>query len=137
MTINSKPTSAALSDFYARQAHLIDTGQHMAWAATFKQCGEFHSPTYGEPAIGRASLIEISKKFEEGAKLAGEIQRHIVQNIWIEQIGSDYTLVRSYLMILAGKAEIPGARILRAVTIVDRFEQENDEWLIGRREVIY
>ena len=137
MTVNSNPISAILRDFYARQAHLIDTGQHTAWARTFSQYGEFHSPTYGSPAIGYASLLEISKKFQESANRAEEIQRHIVQNIWIEQSGFNFALVRCYLMIVAAKAEVADARILRVVTIADKFQQENDEWLISRRDVLY
>lgn len=137
MTIDSNQISAILNNFYAKQAHLIDAGQHMAWARTFTQDGEFHSPTYGSPAIGHASLSEISKKFQEGAKRAGEMQRHIVQNIWIEQSDPSLALVRCYLMIVATKAEVAEVRILRVVTIADKFERENDEWLISRRDVLY
>ncbi len=129
--------SQILSNFYAKQAHLIDTGQHAAWAKTFQQNGEFCSPTYGTTAVGFAKLVEISEKFQGDAKRAEEKQRHIVQNIWVEESDSKSALVRSYLTIVAVQAGSSEVRILRIVTIVDEFAKEIDEWLIKRREVVY
>ncbi|CAM5221753.1 hypothetical protein CDEF62S_04483 [Castellaniella defragrans] len=127
----------ALRNFYARQAHLIDMGNHAQWAETFTPEGEFHSPTYGAPAVGRDSLAEISKRYQESARQAGEKQRHLVQNLWIEHCDSLSASTRSYLLIVAMKDGEANARILRAVTLIDTLQNRRGTWQVARREVVY
>ncbi|GAQ52029.1 nuclear transport factor 2 family protein [Streptomyces acidiscabies] len=44
--------------FYARQAHLLDSGQAERWADTFTEDGEFVQNARPEPWIGRAQIRE-------------------------------------------------------------------------------
>ncbi|HEX7386331.1 MAG TPA: nuclear transport factor 2 family protein [Castellaniella sp.] len=127
----------ALRNFYARQAHLIDMGNHEDWADTFTPSGEFHSPTYGAAAVGRENLVNIAKQYQEGARKAGETQRHLVQDLWIEQADEQSARTRAYLMITAARGTDPGVRILRLVTIADRLLNQDGEWRVARRDVLY
>src|SRR3546814_14824393 len=83
--MNSQDESqiALLRNLYAKQAHLIDTGQHEGWAHTFTADGEFHSPTCGEPAIGHDRLADISRRFSETASQDGESHPHVIENVWV------------------------------------------------------
>lgn len=137
MPTDTSSIQEALRNFYARQAHLIDAGHHEDWADTFMPDGEFHSPTYGSAAIGRASLMGISKRYQEGAQKAGEQQRHLVQDLWIEQADIHSARARAYLMITAARSTEPGVRILRLVSIVDQLLNQDGVWRVARREVLY
>lgn len=128
---------AVLRNLYAKQAHLIDTGQHEGWAQTFTADGEFHSPTYGEPAIGHHQLAEISKRFTESAKQSGESQRHVIENVWVSQCDQTTAQVRAYVMIVATQLEQNQTRILRIVTNIDDLEKSAEGWLIRRRKIEY
>lgn len=128
---------ASLRNFYARQAHLIDTGQHEGWAQTFTENGEFHSPTYGQPAIGQAQLAAISRRFSESAQQAGERQRHLVQNVWVTQCDGTSAQVRAYVMIVGTSLVEKQTRILRIVTNIDELERCADGWRIRHRQIKY
>lgn len=128
---------AALRNFYARQAHLIDTGQHGAWACTFTSEGAFHSPTYGQPAVGYDQLSGISKAFEQSARQSGERQRHLIENIWVVECDATTAQVRAYLSIVATRADQGGTQILRIVTIKDELEKSGEDWLVRSRTVEY
>lgn len=137
MTIQDETQLAVLQNFYARQAQLIDTGQHEAWAGTFTADGEFHSPTYGKPAIGQAQLADISRRFGESAQQADERQRHIVQNVWVTQCDGRTAQVRAYVMIAGTSLENKQTRILRIVTNIDQLERTADGWRIRHRQIEY
>ncbi|MER1968043.1 nuclear transport factor 2 family protein [Castellaniella sp. GW247-6E4] len=128
---------AVLRNLYAKQAHLIDTGQHEGWAQTFTADGEFHSPTYGEPAIGHDQLADISRRFSESAQQAGERHRHVIENIWVTECDGSSAQVRAYVMIVGTDIERKQARILRIVTNIDQLEKSADGWLIRHRKVEY
>jgi 3-phenylpropionate/cinnamic acid dioxygenase small subunit len=129
-------TSAAVRNLYARQAHLIDSGQHDDWAHTFTPDGEFHSPTYGQPAIGSKQLAGISKAFGQAAQKSGERHRHLIDNIWVVECDATSAQVRAYLSIVATK-EAGETRILRIVTLDDQLAMTEQGWQVSRRMVTY
>lgn len=128
-------THESLRNFYPRQAHLIDTKQHETWAHTFMADGEFHSPTYGAPAVGYDELINISRRFAEGAAQTRTQQRHIVQNVWIVRCDDQSATVQVYLSVTA--SDESGVRILRTVTLEDELVHTSGQWLIHKRQVVY
>ena len=128
---------AVLHDFYARQAHLIDTGQHEMWADTFTPAGEFHSPTYGEPAVGRERLKAISEAFSQRAAQDGERHRHLVQDLWVRRVDEASAEVQAYLLVVATCARSPDARLLRIVTLADQLDRTGGGWRIRCRKVTY
>lgn len=127
---------AAVRNLYARQAHLIDSGQHDDWAHTFTPDGQFHSPTYGQPAIGYEQLAGISKAFSDAAQNSGERHRHLVDNIWVVECDATSAHVRAYLSIVATK-KAGETRILRIVTLDDQLTMTEEGWLVSRRMVTY
>lgn len=137
MNHEHEATIAVLRNLYAKQAHLIDTGQHDQWAHTFTPNGEFHSPTYGQPAIGYDQLAGISKTFSASASQNGERHRHLIENIWVAKSDSSTANVRAYVLILATKADQTETRILRIVAIEDQLEKTGEDWLVRSRTVTY
>ncbi|HLU02196.1 MAG TPA: nuclear transport factor 2 family protein [Advenella sp.] len=128
---------AAVRNLYARQAHLIDNGRHDDWAHTFTPDGEFHSPTYGQPAVGYEQLAGISKAFAQAAQQSGERQRHLVDNIWVVECEAGAAQVRAYLSIVATKPQGGETRILRIVTLEDQLALSEKGWQVRRRTVTY
>lgn len=131
------PTPATLAEvhqLYGFQSRYIDNGLATEWAATFTADGEFHSPSYPEPAAGTAALTEFAAAFHEGARAANEVRRHVVTNITVRQEDSSTLAVGAYLQIIA---TTPGAhaRLVRMTTIEDRLEQVGGRWLVARRRV--
>lgn len=129
-------TVAAVRNLYARQAHLIDSGQHVDWAHTFTPDGQFHSPTYGQPAVGYEQLAGISQAFDQAAQKSGERHRHLVDNIWVVECDASSAQVRAYLSIVATK-ETGETRILRIVTLDDQLAMTEQGWQVRRRTVTY
>lgn len=134
---HEQDAASALRNLYAQQAHLIDSGQHDAWAQTFAADGEFHSPTYGQPAVGHAQLAGIARAFEAAAQKAGERQRHVMGNIWVSECDGNNARVRAYLSIVATPLAGGEARILRIVTITDRLAKVGQAWRVRQRTVSY
>ena len=130
-------TVTAVCNLYARQAHLIDSGQHNDWAHTFTPDGQFHSPTYGQPAVGYEQLAGISKAFGQAAQKSGERHRHLVDNIWVVECDATCAQVRAYLSIVATKPEAGETRILRIVTLDDQLTMTEQGWQVSRRTVTY
>jgi len=130
-------TVAAVRNLYAKQAHLIDTSQHDGWAHTFTPNGEFHSPTYGQPAVGYEQLAGISKAFEQAAQQSGERQRHLIDNIWVVECDASSAQVRAYLSIVASKPNAGETRIVRIVTLDDQLTMSDQGWQVRRRTVTY
>lgn len=128
---------AVLRNLYAKQAHLIDTGQHEGWAHTFTADGEFHSPTYGEPAIGHDRIADISRRFSETARQDGESHRHVIENVWVTRCDQTSAQVRAYVMIVATNPALKQTRILRIVTNIDELEKSAEGWLIRNRKIEY
>lgn len=131
-----QPSGLEASDiyqFYARQAHLIDSGRHVDWANTFLPKGEFHSPSYPEPAIGTDHLVGISQAFAESATAANEVRRHIVTNIWITQSKTRHFKVHLVLLITATSCDC--TRVLRTMNATDDLVYESGSWKVVYRVV--
>ena len=47
---------AEVQQFYARQMHLLDSGEADAWAETFTEDGVFAANAHPEPARGRETI---------------------------------------------------------------------------------
>ncbi|WP_420896846.1 nuclear transport factor 2 family protein [Brevibacterium aurantiacum] len=119
--------------FYARQTHLIDSGRHADWASTFLDEGEFHSPTYPEPAIGKDALVGISQAFAETALAANEVRRHIMTNIWIRQTNAGLCKVECVLLVTATSSDC--TRVLRTMNITDDLAYQSGFWKVNYRVV--
>lgn len=128
---------SAIRNFYAHQAYLIDRSRHDEWAKTFAPDGEFHSPTYGEPAIGYDNLITISQRFTQGMQENGERHYHIIQNIFIQEASENTAKVNAYILVTSVNQGNKQPSILRLVNIDDSLVLIDGKWVIKRRQVSY
>jgi len=123
-----------IHQLYARQSHLIDSGSAEAWAQTFTPDGEFHSPTYPAPVVGRTPLRDFAQGFTRDARAAGEVHRHVVTNVYVESVGPEEAQVSAYLQVVATRVR-GGTRLLRLTTVHDRLVRHGQEWRVARRDV--
>lgn len=128
------PLVADVQQFYARQSHLIDSGCADAWARTFAPDGEFHSPTYPEPVVGQERLRAFAERFTDNARAGGEVQRHVVTNVFVEAADAVELQVSAYFQVIATRVT-GDTRILRFTTVHDRLIRHGEQWRIVRREV--
>ncbi|GGL39692.1 nuclear transport factor 2 family protein [Nocardia jinanensis] len=127
-------TIAAVHQLYGFQSGHIDNGRAADWAATFTPTGEFRSPSYPEPVTGAAALTEFARAFDEAARAADEVHRHVVTNIAIRRLDSSTLEVAAYLQIIATpRGAVP--RLVRMTTIEDRLEHDDGRWSVARRRV--
>lgn len=125
---------AELHQLYAQQSHLIDGGDAAGWAATFTPAGEFHSPSYPEPAVGTDELTAFARDFHAGGVAAGETYRHVVTNVFVSDVTADALDVRAYLQIVA-TARGGASRLVRMTTVADRVVRHDGRWRVARRTV--
>jgi len=123
-----------LQQLYARQSHLIDSGDAEGWARTFAPDGEFHSPTYPAPVVGRDPLRDFAEGFARNARAQGEVHRHVVTNVHVESADSREAQVSAYLQVVATRVT-GGTRLLRLTTVHDRLVRSGEDWHVARREV--
>ncbi|GAB3743256.1 nuclear transport factor 2 family protein [Nocardiopsis nanhaiensis] len=127
-------TFVEVQQLYARQSHLIDSGRAEEWARTFTEDGEFHSPSYPGPVIGRQALRAFAERFTKDARDAGEVRRHVITNVFAEPGSSGELQVSAYLQVIA--TAVTGlTRTLRFTTVHDRLRRDGDTWYTARREV--
>lgn len=120
---------------YARQSRLIDSGDAAGWAATFTHDGEFHSPSYPEPAIGADSLRAFAESFAETARTTGVVSRHVITNVDVlPGVDDDHLVVHAYLQIVA-TASSGDSRLARLTTITDELVRHGERWLVAHRQV--
>jgi 3-phenylpropionate/cinnamic acid dioxygenase small subunit len=125
----------AITRVYARQSRLIDGGDAAGWAATFTADGEFHSPSYPEPAIGTAALTAFAERFRDAGRETGVVSRHVVTNVDVlPGADEDTVLAHAYLQIVA-TARGGDSRLVRLTTVTDRLVRRADRWLVARRDV--
>jgi len=123
-----------IHQLYARQSHLIDSGNAEGWARTFTPDGEFHSPTYPAPVAGRAPLRDFAQGFARNARAAGEVHRHVVTNVYVESVNPARAQVSAYLQVVATSVT-GGTRLLRLTTVHDLLVRHGDDWRVARRDV--
>jgi 3-phenylpropionate/cinnamic acid dioxygenase small subunit len=125
----------AVTRLYARQSRLIDSGEAAGWAATFTADGEFHSPSYPEPAVGTAALTAFAERFRAAGEETGVVSRHVVTNVDVLPGESDDEAVaHAYLQIVATPRG-GDSRLVRLTTLTDRLVRHEDTWLVARRDV--
>jgi 3-phenylpropionate/cinnamic acid dioxygenase small subunit len=125
----------AITRAYARQSRLIDSGDAVGWASTFTAQGEFHSPSYPEPAVGTAALVAFAERFRAAGEDSGVISRHVVTNVDVlPGADDDEVIAHAYLQIVA-TARGEDSRLVRLTTVTDRFVRDDDRWLVARRDV--
>lgn len=120
---------------YARQSRLIDSGDAAGWAATFTDEGEFHSPSYPEPAVGAEALREFAESFARAGHQAQAVSRHVVTNVDVlPGADDDQVVAHAYLQIVT--TPYGGeSRLVRLTTITDRLERHDGAWLVAHRQV--
>jgi 3-phenylpropionate/cinnamic acid dioxygenase small subunit len=131
----SGEVAAAITRLYARQSRLIDSGDAAGWAATFTAAGEFHSPSYPEPAVGTAALTSFAERFWAVGRDSGVISRHVVTNVDVlPGAGDDEVAAHAYLQIVATPRG-EDSRLVRLTTVTDRLVRRAGGWLVARRDV--
>lgn len=125
----------AVHQLYGRQSHAIDSGRAADWAATFTADGEFHSPSYPDPAIGAAELTAFAERFHAGCVESGEVLRHVVSTVEVIPAGPDTLTARAYLQIVGTPSGEP-SRLHRLTTVVDDLVRTPAGWRIDRRIVL-
>lgn len=127
--------AVAVMRMYARQSRLIDQGDARGWAATFTRDGEFHSPSYPEPAVGEQALTEFAEAFAESGRTGGVVSRHVVTNVDVlPGDDEDHLLVHAYLQIVSTPRG-EDSRLVRLTTLTDYLVREDERWLVARRHV--
>lgn len=121
-----------VTDLLARQSQAIDEGDAEGWAATYTEDGSFHSPTYGDPVVGREAMVAFAKKVHAGFIAEGIQQRHWVNNTVIDQ---DAGTARSYALIVRTNSE-GEASILRHITTLDHLVYGEDGELRMRSRTV-
>lgn len=120
---------------YARQSQLIDGGDAAGWAATFTPDGEFHSPSYPEPATGTAGLTSFAAAFTETGRRTGTVSRHLVSDVDVHPgVDADHVEVRAYLQIVATTPD-GESRLVRLTTLDDQLVRSAGRWLVAHRQV--
>jgi 3-phenylpropionate/cinnamic acid dioxygenase small subunit len=119
---------------YARQSHLIDSGEAAGWAETFTRDGSFHSPSYPQPSVGREQLIAFAESFRRSCREGEEVRRHVITNIVVDAVSTDQLRVTAYLHIV-GTAADGSARIVRMTVIADEVVRRGETWLVQARRV--
>ncbi|MCE3554111.1 nuclear transport factor 2 family protein [Pseudonocardia sp. RS11V-5] len=125
----------AVHQLYGRQSHAIDSGRAADWAATFTADGEFHSPSYPEPAVGAAELTAFAERFHAGFLESGEVLHHVISTVDVTPVGSDTLTSRAYLQIVGTPTGRP-SRLHRLTTVVDDIVRTPSGWRIDRRTVL-
>ncbi|GLY40009.1 hypothetical protein Amsp01_060320 [Amycolatopsis sp. NBRC 101858] len=116
----------AVQQLYGRQSHAIDSGRAADWAATFTPDGEFHSPTYPEPAAGTAELTAFAERFAA----TGEKLRHVISTVHVRPGDTPDTLrADAYLQIVAS------THLVRLTVLEDELARTGDGWRVRRRVV--
>jgi 3-phenylpropionate/cinnamic acid dioxygenase small subunit len=125
----------AITRLYARQSRLIDGGDAAGWAATFTSEGEFHSPSYPQPAVGTAELVAFATRFWETGQATGVVSRHVITNVDVlPGAGEDEVVAHAYLQIVATPRG-EDSRLVRLTTVTDRLVRQADGWRVARRDV--
>lgn len=120
---------------YARQSRLIDGGDAAGWAATFTADGEFHSPSYPEPAAGTRALHAFAQAFADNGLAAGVVSRHVVTNVDVlPGEDDDHLVAHAYLQIVA-TPDGGDSRLVRLTTVTDQLVREGGRWLVAHRQV--
>ena len=120
---------------YARQSRLIDSGDATGWAATFTRDGEFHSPSYPEPAVGADALIAFAETFARTDRETGVVRRHVVTNVDVlPGQDDDHVVAHAYLQILATPAG-GETQLVRLTTLTDQLVRRDGRWLVAHRQV--
>ncbi|GAA1958664.1 nuclear transport factor 2 family protein [Amycolatopsis minnesotensis] len=126
MTVVATEDVVAVHQLYGRQSHAIDSGRAAEWAATFTADGEFHSPSYPEPAIGTGGLTAFAARFHE----SGEQLRHVVSTVHVRRGNTTDTLFAdAYLQIVAS------TRLVRLTVLEDELVRTEGGWRVRRRTV--
>ncbi|RZI87800.1 MAG: nuclear transport factor 2 family protein [Microbacterium sp.] len=125
----------AVQQLYGRHFRAIDRGDGTAWARTFTDDGEFHSPSYERPACGRDELTAFGDAFGTGAAARREVPRHVLTNLHVgEGDRPGHVVATGYLSIVVTDAA--GVRTLRMTVITDDIVRGDDGiYRIARRRV--
>lgn len=96
---------AEVQQFYARQCHLLDSGDAEGWADTFTVDGAFALPSRPEPVRGRADLAAGARAAAAARSANGEVHRHVFSTIWVRPADSGSAdggilRVRSYTQVI-------------------------------------
>lgn len=124
----------AVYQLYGRQSHAIDSGRAEDWAATFTVDGEFHSPTYPEPARGTDELVAFARRFHASCQEQREALRHVIGTVDVRRTGSAELCASAYLQII-GTPEGQPTRLHRITMIEDRLHATPGGWRVYRRTV--
>lgn len=122
-----------VQQFYARQAHALDSGATEDWAATFTVDGEFALAGVGEPTRGRAAI---------GAAVAQAAARRAASGVehrtWLGMLtvdeGDDGVIRTHYYATVFALHDGPPT-IHQVMVGTDELVEDGDALLVRRRSV--
>ncbi|MFD4664464.1 MULTISPECIES: nuclear transport factor 2 family protein [Streptomyces] len=121
--------------FYARQMHLLDSGDAEAWAATFTEDGLFAPPSVPEPVRGHAALAAGVRSAHAALAADGEVRRHLLTTAAMENPEPDGSVrVRSYVQVVATRRD-EAPRLLLMCVCDDVLTVEDGRWRVRERYV--
>lgn len=130
-------TYLALLRLYARQSHLIDSGDAHEWSRTFTADGTFDSPSYAAPVRGWDALEAFAQAFTSGDEAADTRTRHVVSTVDVlEPLSSDPDVarVRAYLQIVTTPRD-GASRLVRHTVLQDDLALQDGSWRVRHRRI--
>ncbi len=130
-------TYLTLLRLYARQSHLIDSGDAPGWSTTFTADGTFDSPSYAAPVRGRAALEDFAQAFTAGDEDAGTRTRHVVSTVDVVEapvVEPGVVQVRAYLQIVTTPRDST-SRLVRHTVLHDELVRVDGSWRVRHRRV--
>lgn len=127
-------TYAQIQQFYARQMHLLDSGEAERWADTFTEDGVFEESNKPEPLRGRA-IISASARARVD-ELAGDerVRRHWLGMIDAVPLDDGAVRTRYYALAMAtprgGRLEV-----YVSTECADLLVRDGDQWLVRHRRI--
>ena len=127
---------AGIQHFYARQMHLLDSGQADAWAETFTEDGVFAANAHPEPTRGRENIRAAASKAKAQHAEEGLQVRHWLGMLDVTDREDGSVLVRSYALIIntprGGQSQVHLSTTCEDVLVPD----SDGGWLVSTRQVV-
>lgn len=125
-----------IQQFYARQMHLLDSGEADTWAETFTEDGVFAANAHPEPARGRETIRTAAAKAAAERAEQGLQVRHWLGMLDVRPQEDGSVLARSYALIINTPAGGQAAVHLSTTCEDVLVRGEDGGWLVSTRQVV-
>lgn len=128
-----------ISQFYAEQMRLLDTGAAEDWAATFTEDGVFRQNIDAAPLRGRAAIAAAARHRVERLRADGLVRRHWLGMVRIDSEPNGTVRTRYYAMAMAtgSHATGDGLRVYASTVAEDVLVASPNGWLVADRRVLH